>query len=1068
MPAASVTVNAAFKTPWAALQQRFNDASADKDDPTVITLTENVTALDTDSALEIPVDKYVVLDLNGFAIDRGLTEAKDGGNVITVNGTLTVTDGTITGGKNSGNGGGVYVAEGGAFTMNDSTISGNSSVGGDGGGVYVAEGGAFTMNDSSITSNSIGDGSPELEAFGGGGVCNYGTFTMNGGEITDNSASEYGHFFGTGVSNAGTFIVSGDARVVYNRIGESENGDVYLPYGKVITVNGALGEKAVFNVKVEALSEDGYVTITSGLSQNSLKHFKAEWGYTVGLVDGEAAIGWSHTVSVAPVVNGVATVDKARAIPGEAITVTVTPEEGYLTGPMSYTVGEGDPVPIDGMSFGMPKGDVTVSPTFITEWEALQKAIDFHTGEYASVRLSDYAGNDGRITCPADGSALDIDKKLTLDLAGCVLDRGLDDSMDDGYVIHVGGNGVLTVIDDNSTATHDPAITYTNPVTKETVTVNGGVITGGNSTGNGGGVYGRGWRVHHEQRHHLRQQQQQRRRRVRGRQWRVHMNSGTICGNNSNSGGGGVYVNLSGAFTMNGGEISGNSSVSNSGAGVYNAGMFSVSGDAQVTGNLKGEAASNVYLDSGTVIHVTGTLADTARFGVSTEASPANASVTVTNGLLGNGALGNFTSDIADYIVLEDNGEAALIGEWAALKNAIDAATGENATVKVSDYAGADRRITCPANGSALDIDKKLTLDLAGCVLDRGLTEATEAGYVIHVGGNGDLTVIDSDDSDSPTEHTYKNPVTGKTETVTGGVITGGNASGINVDNKACSGGVQVSGGAFTLSGGTICGNTGSNGGGVYVAENGSFTLSGGAVTGNTASTAGGGVNVAGNYDTDKGTFNVSGNAQVSGNALTDGTASNVQLYYYNFINVTGALTSGANIGVTIWNDEDDPSMPGYSVFTAGYDYRGDNSANRETLPSAYFHSDAGAYEVGLNTKKKGSETEETTLEAQLVTPWNALDNRLWYQLPDGDGVTHIVLDKDYTADTGDSYLQVPAGQNVELDLNGHTIDRHLTEAQNAGYVISVLGTLTVKDSSTDAEHPYGQGKITGGWNSGD
>ena len=202
----------------------------------------------------------------------------------------------------------------------------------------------------------------------------------------------------------------------------------------------------------------------------------------------------------------------------------------------------------------------------------------------------------------------------------------------------------------------------------------------------------------------------------------------------------------------------------------------------------------------------------------------------------------------------------------------------------------------------------------------------------------------------------------------------------------------------------------------------------------------------------------------VSGNALTGGTASNVQLYYYNFINVTGALTSGANIGVTIWKSESDSSMPGYSVFTAGYDYRGDNSANRETLPSAYFHSDAEAYDVGLNTKKKDSGVGET-LEAQLVTPWTALDNRLQYQLPDSDGVTRIVLDKDYTADTGDSYLQVPAGQNVELDLKGHTIDRHLTEAQTEGNVITVNGALTVKDSSTDAEHPYGQGKITGGWN---
>ena len=96
---------------------------------------------------------------------------------------------------------------------------------------------------------------------------------------------------------------------------------------------------------------------------------------------------------------------------------------------------------------------------------------------------------------------------------------------------------------------------------------------------------------------------------------------------------------------------------------------------------------------------------------------------------------------------------------------------------------------------------------------------------------------------------------------------------------------------------------------------------------------------------------------------LTDGATSNVQLYLGNYINITGRLTFGADIGVTIWESESDPSMPGYSVFTAGYDYRGEGSANGETFPSAYFHSDAGAYEVGLNTKKKDS-GEGETLEA--------------------------------------------------------------------------------------------------------
>ncbi|MBQ9060126.1 MAG: hypothetical protein IJ128_03185, partial [Firmicutes bacterium] len=60
-----------------------------------------------------------------------------------------------------------------------------------------------------------------------------------------------------------------------------------------------------------------------------------------------------------------------------------------------------------------------------------------------------------------------------------------------------------------------------------------------------------------------------------------------------------------------------------------------------------------------------------------------------------------------------------------------------------------------------------------------------------------------------------------------------------------------------------------------------------------------------------------------------------------------------------------------------------------------------------------------------------------------------IVLDQDYTADASDVALEVPEGATVILDLNGHTIDRGLTEknAKVNGSVITVKGSLTIKDS---------------------
>ncbi|GHV43593.1 hypothetical protein AGMMS49546_25630 [Spirochaetia bacterium] len=76
--------------------------------------------------------------------------------------------------------------------------------------------------------------------------------------------------------------------------------------------------------------------------------------------------------------------------------------------------------------------------------------------------------------------------------------------------------------------------------------------------------------------------------------------------------------------------------------------------------------------------------------------------------------------------------------------------------------------------------------------------------------------------------------------TLTGGTATSNSGGGVNVAN-----------GTFTMSGGTISGNTAQLGGGVNVA-NGIFTMSGGTVSGNTAD-GGGGVSV------DSGTFTKTG-----------------------------------------------------------------------------------------------------------------------------------------------------------------------------------------------------------------
>jgi hypothetical protein len=79
------------------------------------------------------------------------------------------------------------------------------------------------------------------------------------------------------------------------------------------------------------------------------------------------------------------------------------------------------------------------------------------------------------------------------------------------------------------------------------------------------------------------------------------MTSGSkITGNTvSSSGGGGVFVNNGGTFTMSGGEISGNTAASGGGVIVSSSGTFTMSG-GEISGNTAASYGGGVYVSGGT------------------------------------------------------------------------------------------------------------------------------------------------------------------------------------------------------------------------------------------------------------------------------------------------------------------------------------------------------------------------------------------------------------------------------------------------------------------------------------
>ncbi|MBQ7521801.1 MAG: DUF2190 family protein, partial [Clostridia bacterium] len=166
-----------------------------------------------ESMLNIPSGKEVTIDLNGYKLDRNLSEAVENGSVIYVsaNSKLTVADssgnnsGLITGGY-ADYGGGVYVD--GTFVMTGGTISGNTALS-NGGGILLLggsaniTGGIIENNTAKIGGGISNDRQTTLEIgeaiirnntalSDGGGIYAFSTLIATGGEISGNTAQHLG------------------------------------------------------------------------------------------------------------------------------------------------------------------------------------------------------------------------------------------------------------------------------------------------------------------------------------------------------------------------------------------------------------------------------------------------------------------------------------------------------------------------------------------------------------------------------------------------------------------------------------------------------------------------------------------------------------------------------------------------------------------------------------------------------------------------------------------------------------------------------------------------------------
>ncbi len=268
--------------------------------------------------------------------------ANDGGGILN-GGTLTVTNSTISGNTAALGGGGIFNTGGNTLTVTNSTISGNTANGGGGGGGGIENLGNLTVTNSTVSSNLVPNGNNN----GGGIRTDLGNATITNGTITNNSAA--GASSASGIFRQGATVTLRNSIIAANQ-NNATQPDVVASGGTGITSNGynLIGNRgtvafagtgdqsgtgaAPLNPQLGALANNGGPTATHALLGASPALDKGD-NTGSGQTTDQRGAGFSRTVDLAGITNAADGTDigayEAATAPA-ACTPTTTITEGDL------------------------------------------------------------------------------------------------------------------------------------------------------------------------------------------------------------------------------------------------------------------------------------------------------------------------------------------------------------------------------------------------------------------------------------------------------------------------------------------------------------------------------------------------------------------------------------------------------------------------------------------------------------------------------------------------------------------------------------------------------------------
>jgi fibronectin-binding autotransporter adhesin len=492
--------------------------------------------------------------INNFAQGNGGASGGGGGGIFN-DGTLTVTDSTVSGntafGSNFGAIGGGILNDG-TLTLTNSTIANNASAN-SGGGIYSDTGSHATLLNDTIYGNSILSfgTAAGLENNSGNDINLTNTIvaknTSGGADLATDGASTF----------SGSFDIIGDDSSLSNLTNSQNNQyPADLPLAPLNYYGGPTETIALLGTPFIGTSEGAPTTDQRGFSRGSSVDIGAYQAQTT-------ATDFLVTTANDPGVPGLMSLRGAIDLANlQTSDVTITFAATYdiqITVPTTLDLDNsnaGETITIDATS----AGGVTV--------EGGGPSSDFGVFEVGdgTVNMTDLTISQGNSTDEEVGGGIYNDSTLTV--TNCTIT--------DNAASYEGGGiyneGIITIvgstISDNAMSGAGYGAGFENDyqatVTDSTISDNTASVVG--SYGGGIGNYGT-----------------------------ISVTDCTIDGNTINGVGGGIYNGGGESTTVTGGTISNNTA--SSGGGIYNEGTLDITGDA-IGGNIASGVGGGIFSDS--------------------------------------------------------------------------------------------------------------------------------------------------------------------------------------------------------------------------------------------------------------------------------------------------------------------------------------------------------------------------------------------------------------------------------------------------------------------------------------